>query len=95
MGDQTVLQVDQAEPQDQNRTGAHPINAVAPQVFVALCVYFLMAYLKFVSRSAYGVQAILRLLQMNLFIRRPVEEFLRKQKAEPPNPRTAFSLRFT
>lgn len=72
----------------------HTVNAVATQIFVALCVYLLMAYLKFVSRSAYGVQAILRLLQMNLFMRRSVDQLLHKQKADPPNLQAAFSLRF-
>jgi len=72
----------------------HTINAVAAQVFVALCVYLLMACLKFVSRSSCGVQAILRLLQMNLFIRRPIEQLLHKQKADPTDPQITFSLRF-
>ena len=34
----------------------HSINAVASQIFVALCLYLLMAYLKFVSRTAFSVQ---------------------------------------
>ena len=72
----------------------HTVNAVATQIFVALCVYLLMAYLKFVSRSAYGIQAILRLLQMNLFMRRSVDQLLHKQKADPPSLQAAFSLRF-
>ncbi len=72
----------------------HTINAVATQIFVALCVYLLMAYLKFVSRSAFSVQAILRLLQMNLFLRRPIEQLLHKRKADPPDPQIPISLRF-
>ena len=72
----------------------HSINAVATQVFVALCVSLLIAYLKFVSRSAFGIQAIIRLLQMNLFLSRPINALLHKQKADPPDPQAAFSLRF-
>ncbi|MGB5450881.1 MAG: transposase, partial [Sedimenticolaceae bacterium] len=72
----------------------HTINAVATQIFVALSVYLLMAYLKFVSQSAFGIQSILRLLQMNLFLRRPLDQLLHKWKADPPPPQTAFSLRF-
>lgn len=71
----------------------HSINAVATQVFVVLCVYLLIAYLKFASRSGFSVQAILRLLQMNLFVRRPVSQLLQKPKADPPDLQTAFSLR--
>jgi len=72
----------------------HTINAVATQIFVALCVYLLMAYLKFVSRSHFSIQAVLRLLQVNLFARRPMEQLLHKQAADPPSPQTAFQLRF-
>jgi len=64
------------------------------QIFVALCVYLLMAYLKFVSQSAFAIQSILRLFQMNLFLRRPLAQLLHKWKADPPPPQTAFSLRF-
>jgi transposase len=71
----------------------HSLNAVAAQVFVALCVYLLMAYLKFVSRSGYSVQTILRLLQMKLFARRSIEQLLHRKQADPPDPQTAFSLR--
>ena len=71
----------------------HIMNAVATQIFIALCVYLLIAYLKFVSRSHFGIQAILRLLQINLFVRRPIEQFLRKPAADPPSPQTAFQLR--
>lgn len=71
----------------------HSINAVASQIFVALCVYLLLAYLKFVSRSTFSAQAILRLLQVNLFTRRPVEALLRKPTADPPDLQFAFSLR--
>lgn len=72
----------------------HTMNAVATQIFAALCVYLMMAYLKFVSRTHFGIQAMLKLLQMNLFVRRPVEQLLHRQAADPPPPQTAFSLRF-
>ena len=72
----------------------HTMNAVATQVFAALCVYLLMAYLKFVSGTRYGIQTMLRLLQMNLFVRRPIERLLHKHVADPPSPQAAFSLRF-
>lgn len=72
----------------------HSLNAVATQIYVALCVYLLMAFLKFVSRSAFGIQAILRLLQINLFIRRPLGLLLHKPERDPPPAQAAFSLRF-
>jgi hypothetical protein len=37
------------------------------QICIALCVYLLVAYLKFVSKSKRSMQQILNILQMNLF----------------------------
>jgi len=42
-------------------------NAVMTQIWIALCVYLLMAYLKFTSKTVKSMQQILRLLQFNLF----------------------------
>ena len=42
-------------------------NAVMTQIWIALCVYLLLAYLKFVSKTKKTLQQILRLLQTNLF----------------------------
>jgi len=42
-------------------------NAVMTQIWIALCVYLLMAYLKFTSKTDKSMQQILRLLQFNLF----------------------------
>ena len=47
------------------------------QIMAALCVYLLLAYLKFQTRISKSLQQIIRLLQLNLFARRSViEEFL-------------------
>ena len=51
-------------------------NAVMTQVMVALCNYLLLSYLKFKSKAAYSLQKIIRLLQTNLFSRRPLLELL-------------------
>ena len=72
----------------------HTINAVASQIFVVLCVYLLMAHLKFVSRSNFSVQAILRQLQVNLFSRQLTDQLLHKPTADPPSPQAALPLRF-
>lgn len=42
-------------------------NAVMTQIWIALCIYLLLAFLKFQSRTAKSMQQILRLLQTNLF----------------------------
>jgi hypothetical protein len=71
----------------------HSMNAVASQIFVALCVYLLVAFQKFVSRSAMGIQAVLRLVQLSLFQRKPLADLLRGRKQDPPNPKVPLRLR--
>lgn len=45
-------------------------NAVMTQIWVVLCTYLLLAFLKFQSKLRQSMQQILRLLQLNLFERR-------------------------
>jgi putative transposase len=71
----------------------HSMNAVASQLFVALCVYLLVAFQKFVSRSAMGSQAVLRLAQLSLFQRKPLADLLRGRKHGPPNPQMPLRQR--
>jgi len=42
-------------------------NAVMIQIWIALCVYLLLAFLKFQSKLKISMQQILCLLQLNLF----------------------------
>jgi putative transposase len=67
-------------------------NAVLTQIWVALCIALLLAYLKFVTRIDLGTQAILRLLQLNLFVRRDLFELLNKPPTDPPQPPRQWSL---
>jgi len=69
------------------------INAVASQIFVALCVYLLIAFQKFVSQTAYGLQRVFHLVQINALVRKPIADLLCHQKQAPPDPQMAFSLR--
>jgi putative transposase len=71
----------------------HKINAVASQVFVALCAYLLVAFQKFVSKTAYGLQTVFRLVQLNAFVRKPIIELLCPRKQEPPDPQINLTLR--
>ena len=56
-------------------------NAVMTQIWVALCVYLLLAFLKFQSRLTKSMQQLLRLLQLNLFEKRDLLALLR---GDPP-----------
>ncbi|HEY9149402.1 MAG TPA: IS4 family transposase, partial [Gammaproteobacteria bacterium] len=58
-------------------------NAVMTQIWIAVCVYLLLAYLKFVSQIGASLQQMLRLLQLNLFERRDIQALL---KGDPPEP---------
>ena len=60
-------------------------NAVMSQVMVALCVYLLLSYLKFQSKITKSLQEILQLIQLNLFIRRPLLELLMPINKPPPD----------
>ena len=52
-------------------------NAVLTQVWIALCVYLLLAFIKFQSKLKKSMQQILRLLQLNLFEKRDLMALLR------------------
>ena len=61
-------------------------NAVMAQIMAALCVYLLLAYLKFQSKISKSLQQIVRLLQLNLFTRRSLLALLQPpdQRGLPP-----------
>lgn len=58
-------------------------NAVMTQIWIALCVYLMLAYLKYLSRISGSMQHMIRLLQLNLFARRDLLALLH---GDPPNP---------
>ena len=70
-------------------------NAVMTQIWIAICVYLLLAYLKFVSQISRSMQQILRLLQLNLFDRRDLRGLLVGDPPEPPAPQLQTSLQFS
>jgi len=60
-------------------------NAVMTQIWIALCVYLLLAYIKFQSRLNKSMQQILRLLQLNLFEKRDLMALLHGDPPPMPN----------
>jgi hypothetical protein len=56
-------------------------NAVLTQIWIALCVYLLLSFLKFKAKLGISMQQMLRLLQLNLFERRNLIELFK-----PPGP---------
>ena len=56
-------------------------NAVVTQIWIALCIYLLLSFVKFQSKLKKSMQQILRLLQLNLFEKRDMMALLR---GDPP-----------
>ncbi len=65
------------------------------QIWVAICVYLLLAYLKFASRINQSMYQILRLLQLNLFDRRDLQGLLVDDPPEPQVQQLQTSLQFS
>ena len=57
-------------------------NAVMTQIWIAMCVYLLIAFLKFQSGLTKSMQQLLRLLQLNLFDKRDLMALFR---GNPPD----------
>lgn len=58
-------------------------NAVLTQIWIALCAYLMLSYLKFLSKTGWTEQRILRLLQANLFSKKDLMALIRP--SPPPN----------
>lgn len=54
-------------------------NAVMTQIWIAVCVYLLLAFIKFLAKMKKSMQQILRLLQLNLFEKRDLMALLREK----------------
>lgn len=58
-------------------------NAVLTQVWIALCVYLLVAFLNFKAKLGTSMQQVLRVLQLNLFSRRNLIDLFRPPGSQP------------
>ncbi len=67
-------------------------NAVLTQIWIALCVYLILAWIKFNHRLKSSLQQMLRLLQLNLFERRDLLKLLRGDPDKTTNHTTQLSL---
>jgi putative transposase len=59
-------------------------NAVLTQIWAALCVCLLLAYIKFVNKISCSLQSMLRLLQLNLFMRRDLLSLMNNKPPDEP-----------
>ena len=68
-------------------------NAVLTQVLSALCIYLLIAFMKFQSKITQSMQQITRLLHTNLFSKRDLFGLFEKTKPDrTPSPQLVLSL---
>jgi putative transposase len=73
-------------------------NAVMTQIWIALCAYLLISFLKFQSKSKRSMQQILRLLQTNLFEKWSLDDLVHGRPAEkvPINDKQlSFTMKLT
>jgi len=66
-------------------------NAVLTQVWIALCVYLLLSFLRFQSKTSKSLQQIIRLLQTNLFEKWTLIDLITgrfKHRIQEPDPQT-------
>ncbi len=61
------------------------MNAVKTQLWIALCAYLVLSFLKFQSKIDVSLQRMLRILQLNLFERRALTALF-----NPPKPKNGF-----
>ena len=61
------------------------MNAVKTQLWIALCAYLVLSFLKFQSKIGASLQRMLRILQLNLFERRDLTELF-----SPPTPENSL-----
>ena len=68
-------------------------NAVLTQVLAALCVYLLIAFMKFQSKLTQSMQQITRLLHTNIFSKRDLMGLFQKVKPDKhPQPQMTLAL---
>lgn len=69
-------------------------NAVLTQLWIAMCMYLLVCHVKFLSRRGWNLAGILRLLQLNLFERRRLDDLLGNKAQDPPirSPQTEINF---
>lgn len=60
-------------------------NAVLTQVWIAMTAYLLLSYHKFILKSKYSIQTLVRLIQLNLFERKSLIELICYGGFRPPD----------
>jgi putative transposase len=59
-------------------------NAVWTQIWIAMIAYLLTSYYKFQSKTQCSIQSLIRLIQINLFERKPLNRLFQTTNPKPP-----------
>ena len=70
-------------------------TAVLTQIYIAICTYLLLVWIKFNSGIDRSLQQMIRLLQLNLFDRHDFPLLLRGDPPEPPDGPQQMRLRLS
>ena len=66
-------------------------NAVMTQVWVALCLYLILAFIRFISKTVHSMREILNWIRINLFSNEILNDYLVPKMTEPSvNPQLAL-----
>ena len=66
-------------------------NAVMTQVWIALCLYLILAFLRFISKTVHSMREILYWIRINLFSNEILNDYLVPKMTEPiVNPQLAL-----
>ena len=66
-------------------------NAVMTQVWVALCLYLILAFLRFMSNTAHSMREIINWIRIHLFSNEILDDYLVPKMTEPiVNPQLAL-----
>ena len=68
-------------------------NAVLTQLWIAMCVHFLLSSLKFANRISWSLHEILRTLQLSLFDRQPILDMLKLKPPDQPDRKPQLVLK--
>ena len=58
-------------------------NAVMTQVWVALCLYLILAFIRFISKTVHSMREILNWIRINLFSNEILDDYLAPKMTEP------------
>ena len=66
-------------------------NAVMTQVWIALCLYLILAFIRFISKTVHSMREILNWIRINLFSNEILDDYLTPKMTEPiVNPQLAL-----